>query len=55
MRRLVGVCAVYVKLGAEEAWLMEPVAKLVEVYGNAAGRRDRSGLAFDFAVFWAKL
>ena len=52
--RLRRKCAIYVELGAEEAWLMEPVAKLVEVYGNA-GRRDRTGLAFDFAMFWAKL
>lgn len=47
-------CEVYLGLGAEEAWIIDPTAKLVEIYGSA-GRLEGSGLGFDFVAVWQRL
>jgi Uma2 family endonuclease len=47
-------CRIYLALGAEEAWIVDPVTETVEIYA-AEGLQGSSRLAFDFAPLWARL
>jgi len=47
-------CRVYLALGAEEAWIVDPVSEAVEIY-TPDGVSDTSRLGFDFAPLWARL
>jgi Uma2 family endonuclease len=47
-------CRIYLALGAEEAWIVDPISRLAEIYGKE-GRRTVAGLGFDFMPFWAAL
>jgi Uma2 family endonuclease len=52
--RLRAKSATYVRLGAKEAWIIEPMQRVVEIYGST-GRRASSQLGFDFDAFWATI
>jgi len=47
-------CDTYLRLGAEEAWIVDPAARLVEIY-DLNGRRDQSGFSVDFLEIWQRL
>ncbi len=47
-------CRIYLSLGAEEAWIVDPVTETVEIDGPD-GARDTSKLGFDFAPLWERL
>jgi len=47
-------CRIYLALGAEEAWIVDPVTETVEIH-TAEGPRDGSRLGFDFAPLWVRL
>jgi Uma2 family endonuclease len=47
-------CRAYLALGAEEAWIVDPVTETVEIY-TPDGPTQTSRLGFDFAPLWARL
>jgi Uma2 family endonuclease len=47
-------CRTYLALGAEEAWIVDPVTETVEIY-TPNGPVETSRLGFDFAPLWARL
>ncbi len=47
-------CRIYLSLGAEEAWIVDPVTETAEIYG-VDGPQDASKLGFDFAPLWDRL
>ena len=47
-------CSIYLSLGAEEAWIVDPVSESVEIY-TSTGLQQSSALGFDFDAFWARM
>jgi len=47
-------CRTYLSLGAEEAWIVDPVSASAEIYASA-GLQSVSALGFDFVAFWARM
>lgn len=47
-------CRTYLALGAEEAWIVDPVTETVEIY-TPDGQSQTSRLGFDFAPLRARL
>jgi Uma2 family endonuclease len=54
IERLRGKSVAYLQLGAEEVWIVDPVAKRAEIHAPE-GRRSRTVLAFDLDEVWSRL
>ena len=47
-------CQIYLGLGAEEAWIVEPISRVTEMV-DTRGAITESKFGFDLAKFWATL
>lgn len=47
-------CQIYLILGAEEAWIVDPMSRVIEIYGPS-GRITASALGIDLDQLWRAL